>query len=106
MLELNGHICEMFELNGHIRALLDCFCACAQVHSTATTTLRDPAEKLVPSSSVHGALLAPLQMHREPQTRVTHGYMDTLRILGTFGIRIPDTWYPRYPLSIRVYGYF
>ena len=27
------------------------------------------------------------------QARVTHGYMDTLRILGTFGIRIPDTWY-------------
>ena len=29
-------------------------------------------------------------------SRVTHGYMDTLRILGTFGIRIPDTWYFRY----------
>ena len=25
--------------------------------------------------------------------RVTHGYMDTLRILGTFSIRIPNTWY-------------
>ena len=51
-----------------------------------------------------------------PPIRVTHGYMDTFRILetvvygyrilGTFGIRIPDTIEPWYPKSIRVYGYF
>ena len=54
------------ELRGH--KVLNCFGACAQIQLNATTTLRDPAEKLVPSSSSYAVLLALLLMHRAPQT--------------------------------------
>ena len=45
--------------------ILNCFGACAQIQFTATTTLRDPAEKLVPSSSFYAVLLALLLMRIE-----------------------------------------
>jgi hypothetical protein len=54
------------ELRGH--KVLNCIGAIAQIQLTATTELRDPAEKLVPSSSLYAVLLALLPMHRAPQT--------------------------------------